>query len=112
MDEFYLTLKKNLHTSLYIYSNYNHGNHLMETYYFNCLGLTRVDILAAILSSIVEMGCEVSCVIHRFSQFFFNQPGVAWQAHVAGFLIGLGVTAVLRNPLQRRLRKIHAPLSY
>jgi membrane associated rhomboid family serine protease len=68
--------------------------------------------LSLVFVFFVPIPAMVFLAIWFFSQFAINQPGVAWQAHVAGFLIGLGVTALLRAPLERRLRKIHAPLPY
>lgn len=45
------------------------------------------------------------------SQFGVSDPSVAWEAHVAGFVFGLAVAAVLRRPLLRRVDAIHRPLS-
>lgn len=72
----------------------------------------RHQVLSLVIVFFVPIPAMVFLAIWFFSQFAINQPGVAWQAHVAGFLIGLGVTALLRAPLERRLRKIHAPLPY
>ena len=72
----------------------------------------RHQVLALVFVFFVPIPAMFFLAFWFFSQFAFNQPGVAWQAHVAGFIIGLGVTAVLRAPLTRRLRRIHAPLSY
>jgi membrane associated rhomboid family serine protease len=72
----------------------------------------RHQVLSLVFVFFVPIPAMVFLAFWFFSQFAFNQPGVAWQAHVAGFIVGLGITALLRTPLTRRLRKIHAPLSY
>ena len=72
----------------------------------------RHQVLALLFVFFVPIPAFIFLAIWFFSQFGINDPGVAWQAHVAGFLIGLGITALLRAPLQRRLRRIHAPLPY
>lgn len=41
------------------------------------------------------------------AQFLTAQPGVAWEAHVAGFLVGAGLSLLLRGPLLRRHRELH-----
>ena len=40
-------------------------------------------------------------------QFAINDPGVAWEAHVAGFVFGMAVTALFRSPLSARVRALH-----
>lgn len=43
-------------------------------------------------------------------QFFIgSESAVAWQAHVAGFLVGFGITFLMRSPLRARLNTIHGP---
>ncbi len=41
------------------------------------------------------------------AQFVTAQPGVAWEAHVAGFLVGAGLSLILRGPLLRRHAALH-----
>lgn len=43
------------------------------------------------------------------SQFADQSPNVAWEAHVAGFLVGVLVTLMFRTVLIRRLALIHKP---
>lgn len=40
-------------------------------------------------------------------QFAMNDPGVAWEAHVIGFLVGAAVSLLFRGPLLRRVERIH-----
>jgi len=47
-----------------------------------------------------------------FSQFAIADVNVAWEAHVGGFLLGVLVTLPLRASLLRRIREIHAPVSF
>ena len=41
-------------------------------------------------------------------QFMVASTGVAWESHVAGFVFGVAATLLLRQPLNRRLRELHA----
>ncbi len=45
------------------------------------------------------------------SQFAVEAPGVAWEAHVAGFLAGVALTLPLRSALLRRVARLHRPQS-
>lgn len=45
-------------------------------------------------------------------QFFIGDSGVAWQAHVGGFVFGAAVTALLRPFLLARLRRRRQALGY
>jgi membrane associated rhomboid family serine protease len=40
-------------------------------------------------------------------QFFVDDPGVAWEAHAAGFIFGMAVTLPLRGFLLGRVRRKH-----
>lgn len=43
-----------------------------------------------------------------FSQFFITDLGVAWQAHVGGFLAGVLLTMPLRERILLRISRLHA----
>jgi membrane associated rhomboid family serine protease len=43
------------------------------------------------------------------SQFAVAEVGIAWEAHVGGFVLGAAVTFLLRESLLRRVRSIHTP---
>ena len=43
-----------------------------------------------------------------FSQFFITDLGVAWQAHVGGFVAGVVITLPLREAILRRITRLHA----
>ncbi len=43
-------------------------------------------------------------------QFVGQDPGVAWEAHVGGFLVGVALTLVLRPVLIARVRRLHQPV--
>jgi membrane associated rhomboid family serine protease len=45
-------------------------------------------------------------------QFIEAQPGVAWEAHVAGFVLGAATSAVFRAPLLARVRAAHRGPAY
>ncbi len=44
-----------------------------------------------------------------FLQFAYQEPGVAWEAHVGGFIVGVLVTLPLRPVLLGRIRRLHQP---
>ncbi len=46
------------------------------------------------------------------SQFGIADPGVAWEAHVGGFVFGIALTLPLRGMLLRRVEQLHATVRY
>lgn len=44
-----------------------------------------------------------------FLQFAYQEPGVAWEAHVGGFIVGVLLTLPLRPVLLGRVRRLHRP---
>jgi len=45
-----------------------------------------------------------------FLQFAYQEPGVAWEAHVGGFIAGALITLLLRPLLVARVRRLHQPV--
>jgi membrane associated rhomboid family serine protease len=45
-----------------------------------------------------------------FLQFAYQEPGVAWEAHVGGFIAGVLITLPLRTVLLGRIRRLHEPV--
>ena len=45
-----------------------------------------------------------------FLQFAYQEPGVAWEAHVGGFIVGALITLPLRPLLLNRVRRLHEPV--
>ncbi|MCP3977539.1 MAG: rhomboid family intramembrane serine protease [bacterium] len=43
------------------------------------------------------------------SQFAVADVGIAWEAHVGGFVLGAAATLILRESLLRRVRSLHTP---
>jgi membrane associated rhomboid family serine protease len=43
-------------------------------------------------------------------QFAYQEPGVAWEAHVGGFIFGVLLTLPLRSVLLTRLQRLHQPV--
>jgi membrane associated rhomboid family serine protease len=44
-------------------------------------------------------------------QFAYQEPGVAWEAHVGGFIVGVLLTLPLRSLLLARVRRLHQPVT-
>jgi membrane associated rhomboid family serine protease len=42
-------------------------------------------------------------------QFAVADPGIAWEAHVSGFLFGMALSLLFRSPLLGRVRRLHRP---
>jgi membrane associated rhomboid family serine protease len=45
-----------------------------------------------------------------FLQFAYQEPGVAWEAHVGGFIAGALISLLLRPLLLARVRRLHEPV--
>jgi membrane associated rhomboid family serine protease len=67
-------------------------------------------ILSLVFIVFVPVPAVVFLGIWFFMQFAVDQPGVAWEAHVVGFLFGMAAAAVFRTRLFRRLTRLHDPL--
>jgi membrane associated rhomboid family serine protease len=65
--------------------------------------LTWIVIIFAPVPAVVFLG------IWFFSQFGLPLEGVAWEAHVGGFIAGVLITLPLRSVLLRNVRQLHAP---
>ncbi len=53
----------------------------------------------------IALPASVFLIIWFFGQFLVGSTGVAWQAHVGGFVFGVMVAALLRPALLSRLRR-------
>jgi len=65
------------------------------------------SVLTLVIIFFVPIPAIVFLVIWFLSQFGVADAGVAWQAHVGGFLFGAIITAMVRRRLLERLRRIH-----
>ncbi|MEX2446739.1 MAG: rhomboid family intramembrane serine protease [Dehalococcoidia bacterium] len=64
-------------------------------------------ILAVWFLGLVPVPAVVFLGLWFFGQFSVADPGVAWEAHVAGFVVGATVALLLRGALLRRVRRLH-----
>ena len=53
----------------------------------------------------IALPASIFLIFWFFGQFFVGATGVAWQAHVGGFLFGAAVAALMRPVLLRRMRR-------
>ena len=67
------------------------------------------QVLALMVYLLVPVPAALFLALWFFFQFTMNDPGVAWEAHVGGFMFGLASAMVLRPLLLARLRAVHAP---
>ncbi len=69
----------------------------------------RHRVLSLVFVVFVPIPAMVFLAFWFFSQFAIPSEAVAWEAHVVGFIFGLGVALVFRDRLRDRLTRIHAP---
>lgn len=57
---------------------------------------------------VIPLPATIFILFWFVGQFFIgSESAVAWQAHVVGFLVGFGITFLMRSPLRSRLNTIH-----
>jgi membrane associated rhomboid family serine protease len=69
----------------------------------------RKPVLSLVFVAVLPVPAAIFLGIWLLAQFAVMDGGVAWESHVAGFLFGMLVTAVLREPLLRRIEELHGP---
>ena len=65
-------------------------------------------VLSLVFIVIVPVPAAIFLGLWFLGQFMIGDAGVAWEAHVAGFVFGVAATLLLRQPLNRRLRELHS----
>ncbi len=68
-------------------------------------------VLSLIVIAVLPIPAAIFLGLWFLTQFQFAgaETGVAWEAHVFGFLFGVMLTLLLRGPLNRRLQELHRP---
>lgn len=64
-------------------------------------------VLSLIFVIVIPVPAAIFLGLWLLGQFAITDPGVAWEAHVAGFLFGVALTLLVRTPLNRRLARLH-----
>jgi len=64
-------------------------------------------VLTLFLFFFVQIPAAAYLLLWLFLQFAYQSPGVAWEAHVGGFLAGALITLPLRPLLLARVRRLH-----
>jgi membrane associated rhomboid family serine protease len=67
-------------------------------------------VLTFFLFMFVQIPAGAYLALWFFLQFAYQEPGVAWEAHVGGFVVGALVTLPLRPLLLGRVRRLHEPV--
>jgi membrane associated rhomboid family serine protease len=70
----------------------------------------RHKILSLFLYFFVHVPAGLYLIVWFLLQFATQDEGVAWEAHVGGFVFGALLTLVMRPLLMARLRRIHQPV--
>jgi membrane associated rhomboid family serine protease len=63
-------------------------------------------VMSVVFVTLVPVPAAVFLGLWLLGQFAVTDPGVAWQAHVGGFVVGAAVALALRPLLARRVRRI------
>lgn len=66
-------------------------------------------ILTLFIFFFVQVPAGAYLALWFFLQFANQDPGVAWEAHVGGFVVGVLITLPLRSVLLARIRRLHQP---
>ncbi len=67
-------------------------------------------VLTLLLFFFVQIPAGIYLAIWFFLQFAVQEPGVAWEAHVGGFVVGAIVTLPIRTLLLDKVRRLHQPV--
>ena len=67
-------------------------------------------VLTVFIFFFVHVPAGAYLVLWILLQFLYQEPGVAWEAHVGGFVVGLVLTLLLRPVLLGRVRRLHQPV--
>ncbi|MPZ99464.1 MAG: rhomboid family intramembrane serine protease [Dehalococcoidia bacterium] len=67
----------------------------------------RAQVLALVGYFVLPVPAVLFLGLWFFSQFAVQQPGVAWQAHAAGFIAGAAASLTLRGWLRARVQRVH-----
>jgi membrane associated rhomboid family serine protease len=70
----------------------------------------RHKILSVFIYFFVHIPAGLYLALWFALQFLNQDEGVAWEAHVGGFIVGVILTLLLRPLLVARLRRIHEPV--
>lgn len=65
------------------------------------------QVLSIVMFVLIPVPAALFLGLWFLGQFLEAQPGVAWEAHVAGFVLGAAVTLIFRAPLLARVRALH-----
>ncbi len=67
-------------------------------------------VLTIFIFFFVHVPAAAYLLLWLFLQFAYQDPGVAWEAHVGGFIAGVLITLPLRPLLLNRIRRLHEPV--
>ena len=72
--------------------------------------LARTFNITLFIFFFVQVPAGAYLALWLFLQFAYQEPGVAWEAHVGGFIVGALLTLPLRSVLLDRVRRLHQPV--
>ena len=69
-------------------------------------------VLTLFLFFFIHVPAGAYLALWFFLQFVIQEAGVAWDAHVAGFIAGVLITLPLRSVLLARVQRLHQPVPH
>ena len=63
-------------------------------------------VLAVAFISVIPVPAVIFLGLWFVGQFLIAAPGVAWESHAAGFVVGTAVALVFRGPLLTRVHRL------
>lgn len=67
-------------------------------------------VISLVVVTLLPIPAVVFLGLWFVAQFFVMDVGVAWEAHVFGFITGVVITLLFRTPLLRRIERLHRRL--
>jgi len=66
-------------------------------------------VISVVLFTLVPVPAFIFLGLWFLLQFAVTDPGVAWEAHVSGFIFGMALSLLFRGALLGRIRRLHPP---
>lgn len=69
----------------------------------------RHTVLSLVFVMLVPVPAALFLGLWFLGQFAVTDPGVAWEAHVGGFVVGVAIAFAMRQTLLNRVERLHRP---
>jgi membrane associated rhomboid family serine protease len=65
-------------------------------------------VLSVVFVMLIPVPAALFLGFWFLGQFMVSDPGVAWEAHVGGFIVGVAAAALMRATLLGRVQRLHS----